>query len=149
MEATAFISFGISVIPPIAVKTILQTIDRKRINIAASSNKPNFTKKITTIGKKASTGTDSKISKIGRKIFSVSGVAVARSARGNEIRRARIYATIKRVIVANSANKIMCACKGIEFEETLKNPPPKTMTPNKKMENTKKYKYGFPENKTR
>lgn len=78
-------SFGIIFIPPINVNTMFQSILKNKINIAARFSAPNFKNRKINTGKNANIGTDSKISKTGRKIFSVTSECVVKRAKGMAI----------------------------------------------------------------
>lgn len=90
--AAYLISFGIIFKPPITVNTIFQTIERKRIKIAAALGTPREIKNIISTGKNASTGIDSKISNVGRRIPSAMLFSVARIANGIATTIAQTYA---------------------------------------------------------
>ncbi len=83
-KEAALMSSGIVFNPPTMLKTKFQSMAIKITKIAAPSKKFTFIKTKTTIGKKASTGTDWSISKKGSRYFSTFGLETISKASGTE-----------------------------------------------------------------
>ena len=104
--AAELMSSGKTFKPPIRVKTISQSIVVERMNIAAPSKKLIFKNNIIIKGKKAKTGIDCKISKIGKSIFSAKEFFTTSNARGIATVKAITYETSRRTRVKAMPRKM-------------------------------------------